>query len=190
MSRNIWVSSDLHLQHEKILSFVNYEGEKVREFDTVEQMNEHLLEQHNSVVKPGDIWYCLGDVFFGDKETFKCLWPKFHGKKRLIVGNHDDIRFLSSGGFFSKVQMWRQFPEYELMMSHVPLHESSMYRGKDQTAPMIHVHGHIHRNESPTRMHYNVSVEALNDYTPINIEDLAVIARQRRNEWRENNNGN
>jgi calcineurin-like phosphoesterase family protein len=187
MSRDIWISSDLHLQHANILKFIDYEGNKVREFDHVNQMDEHLLDRHNSVVKPGDIWYNLGDVFFGDKESFKKLWPKFHGKKRLICGNHDDIPFLSSGGFFSKVQLWRQFPEYELIMTHVPIHESSMYRGKDNTAPMLNVHGHIHRLSSPTRMHYNVSVEALDDYTPIHIEDLAVIARERRNEWREQN---
>jgi hypothetical protein len=34
-------------------------------------------------------------------------------------------------------------------------------------------------------MHYNVSVEALDDYTPIHIEDLAVIAKERRNEWKQ-----
>ena len=187
--RNIWVSSDLHLNHANILTFVDYQGQKVREFDDVNQMNEHLLERHNSVVKPGDLYYCLGDVFFGDKDEFKRLWPKFHGKKRLICGNHDDIPFLSSGGFFSKVQLWRMFSEFELVMSHVPLHESSMYRGKDKTAPMLHVHGHIHRLSPPTRMHYNVSVEALDDYTPVHIEDLAVIARQRREEWREQHEG-
>jgi calcineurin-like phosphoesterase family protein len=185
--RDIWISSDLHLNHAKILTFIDYQGQKVREFDDVNQMNEHLLERHNSVVKPGDIFYTLGDVMFGDKDEFKKLWPKFHGKKRLIVGNHDDISFLSSGGFFSKVQMWRQWPEFELMLSHVPLHESSMFRGKDKTAPALGVHGHIHRLTSPTRMHYNVSVEALDGYTPIHIEDLAVIARERRNEWRELN---
>jgi calcineurin-like phosphoesterase family protein len=183
MSRNIWISSDLHLQHSNILTFIDYQGQKVREFDDVKQMNDHLLYRHNSVVKPGDIWYNLGDVFFGDKEEFKRLWPKFHGKKRLIVGNHDDITFLSSGGFFSKVQMWRQFPEFGLIMTHVPIHESSMYRGKDKSAPMLNIHGHIHRLSSPTYMHYNVSVEALINYTPIHIEDLASIAKQRREQW-------
>lgn len=185
--RDIWISSDLHLSHANILTFIDYQGQKVREFDDVKQMNDHLLERHNSVVKPGDLWYNLGDVFFGDKDEFKSLWPKFHGKKRLIVGNHDDIPFLSSGGFFSKVQMWRVFSEFGITMSHVPLHESSLYRGKDNTAPMLNVHGHIHRLSSPTRIHYNVSVEALDDYTPIHIEDLAVISKERREEWRELN---
>jgi calcineurin-like phosphoesterase family protein len=185
--RDIWVVSDTHFHHENILNFVDYAGQKVRDFDTVEDMDNHMLDRWNSVIKPGDIVYHLGDVFIGPKDEFKRFWPKFHGKKRLLCGNHDDIPFLSSGGFFSKVQLWRQFTEFGIVMSHIPLHESSLYRGKDTSAPMLQVHGHIHRLSSPTRMHYNVSVEALDDYTPVHIEDLAAIARERREEWREQN---
>lgn len=183
MAKDIWVSSDLHYNHANILGFTDYRGNRVRNFDDVDEMNECILDRHNSVVKPGDLWYNLGDVFFGDKEKFKRDWPKFNGRKRLIVGNHDDIKFLSQGNFFQKVHMWRQFPEYELIMSHVPLHETSLYRGKDMSAPMLNVHGHIHTNPSPSNMHYNVCVEQTN-YTPIHIEDLAVIARQRRLEFK------
>jgi calcineurin-like phosphoesterase family protein len=184
MSRDIWVSSDLHYNHANILTFFDYNGKRVRDFENVDEMNQCILEKHNEKVKPGDIWYNLGDVFFGDKDKFKKDWPKFNGRKRLIVGNHDDIKFLSSGGFFQKVQMWRQFPEYELIMSHVPLHESSLYRGKDLSAPMLNVHGHIHTNPAPSDMHYCVCVEQTN-YEPIHIEDLAVIARDRRKKWKE-----
>ena len=186
MSRNIWVSSDLHLFHSNILNFVDNEGKPQRSFKNVLDMNQHILDSHNSVVKKGDIWYNLGDVLIGGKDEFKTLWPKFNGSKRLIVGNHDDIPFLSKGGFFSKVQMWRRFPEYELILSHVPLHESSVYSSKDISAPLLSVHGHIHTRPSPSRMHYCVCVEQI-DYTPVNIEDLAVIARERRKEWREKN---
>ena len=186
MTRNIWVGSDLHYNHANILNFIDYNGNRTREFDNVNQMNECLIERHNSVVKPGDIYYCLGDVVFGDKEKFKKDWPKFNGSKRLICGNHDDIPFLSAGGFFKKVLMWRMFPEYEIMFSHVPLHISSLYRGKDKTAPMFNVHGHIHRNNSPIGPYRNVCVEVSN-YTPVNIEDLAVESRKFREEWRTNN---
>lgn len=146
-------------------------------------MNEALITQHNSVVKPGDIHYNLGDVFFGDQDKFKKDWPKFNGSKRLIVGNHDDIRFLSSGGFFKKVQLWRMFSEFQLMFSHVPLHESSLLRKVTDDLPypdncksLLHVHGHIHRHPSPPGPYYNVCVEVLNNYTPIHIEELALIA--------------
>jgi calcineurin-like phosphoesterase family protein len=144
-------------------------------------MDEYMVEQWNSTVKPGDKVYHLGDVMFGDREYFQKLWPKLHGQKRLIVGNHDDIKFLAGGSFFQKVSMWRMFPEFGLMLSHVPLHINSLYRypPKDNTetfepVAMLNVHGHIHQNPSPEGPYRNVSVEAI-DYTPVNIEELRII---------------
>jgi len=183
MSRDIWVISDTHLGHQNILKFTDgATGNLVRGhlFDNIDQMDEYMLEKWNSVVKPGDIVYHLGDVFMGCKDRFKRQWPKFNGSKRLIVGNHDDIPFLSSGGFFKKVQMWRMFPEFGLMFSHVPLHESNLLRLKEKggkwpedTESLLNVHGHIHQNPSPDGPYRNVSVEAV-DYTPVNIEELRV----------------
>lgn len=183
MTRNIWVTSDSHYNHANILTFIDYNGNKTREFDNADQMNECILDSWNSVVKPGDIVYHLGDVFFGDREKFKKDWPKFNGSKRLIIGNHDDIQFLSSGAFFKKVLFWRMFPEYELLLSHVPLHVSSLYRGADHSAPLYNVHGHIHTMSSPPGPYKCVCVEQTN-YTPVNIEDLAKEARIFREEWR------
>lgn len=178
-SRDIWVSSDFHFNHTNILKFGDSSGKLFRgdRFSFVEDMNEHMIEQHNKHVKKGDIFYTLGDVVMGDKEWFKTNWPRLNGSKRLIVGNHDDIPFLASGGFFKKVQMWRMFPEFGLMFSHVPLHKSSLRRGApdDPDAPvLLNVHGHIHQNPSPEGPYRNVSVEAT-DYTPVNIEELRVI---------------
>jgi calcineurin-like phosphoesterase family protein len=202
-SRDIWVSSDMHLFHQNILKFTDSKsGGLVRGhlFSTVSEMNSYILYKHNSRVKPGDIHYNLGDVFIGDQDNFKRLWPKFHGSKRLIVGNHDNIKFLSSGGFFSKVQMWRMFPEYGLMFSHVPIHKSGLQRNYVNRKEMnlfqylvkkfevrkdtlYNCHGHIHQNKSPRGPYMNLSMEAI-DYTPIHIEDLAQAAAQyKKSRW-------
>jgi calcineurin-like phosphoesterase family protein len=180
--KDIWVISDTHFRHSKILSFTDSStGELIRPgFADVDEMDEHMIERWNSVVKPGDIVYHLGDVVMGDKEWFKQNWPRLNGGKRLIVGNHDDIKFLTSGGFFSKVLMWRMFPEFGLLFSHVPLHPSSLLRYVDRDAKwpdghdtLVNVHGHIHQNPSPEGPYRNVSVEAI-DYTPVNIEELRI----------------
>lgn len=186
MSRNIWISSDPHLGHTNILKFTDGDGNLIRgnKFSSTNEMNEYILEKHNSVVKPGDIFYCLGDVMFGDKDYFKSLWPKFNGRKRLIVGNHDDIKFLSNGSFFEKVLMWRMFPEFKLLLTHVPVHPSNLkiyavesgYEEGDVATvqkTFVNVHGHIHQNDSPPGPYRNVSMEVIN-YTPINIEELRV----------------
>lgn len=175
---NIWVISDTHLNHANILKFTDSNtGKLVRPgFSDVNHMNETIIDRWNSVVKPGDKVYHLGDVFFGDKDWFQKTWPRLNGAKRLIVGNHDDVKFLSSGGFFQKVMMWRMFPEFNILMSHVPLHESALYRKNLGEGPMMNVHGHIHQNPSPPGPYHCVCVEHY-DYTPVNLEDLAAIAK-------------
>ena len=181
---DIWVISDTHFHHANILTFTDSEGNLVRgsRFSSVEEMDECMLENWNSVVKPGDKVYHLGDVMMGDKEHFTKFWSRLNGSKRLIVGNHDDIKFLSSGGFFAKVQYWRMFDEFGLMLTHVPLNEESLYRypkkddpssWKDGRVPLLNIHGHIHQNPSPPGRYRCVCVEQIN-YTPINIEVLRI----------------
>jgi calcineurin-like phosphoesterase family protein len=166
--RDIWLVSDTHFHHKNILTFTDDNGDLIRPgFSCVEEMDEHMLEKWNSVVKQGDIVYHLGDVMMGDKDHFKKFWARLNGSKRLIVGNHDDIKFLANGSFFAKIKMWRVFKEFGLVLTHVPIHKSEM--GHD----LVNVHGHIHQNKSPTPWHYNVSVEALDDYTPVHIEQVS-----------------
>lgn len=183
--RDIWVISDTHFRHANILKFKDQYGNLVRPgFANVDEMDEHMIERWNSVVKPGDIVYHLGDVVMNSNDDytwFKQNWSRLNGSKRLIVGNHDDIKFLSAGGFFKKVSMWRMFPEFGLLLTHVPVHSASamLYGSKDTgllTTPfqLLNVHGHIHQNPSPAGPYRCVCVEHT-DYTPVNIEELRVL---------------
>lgn len=189
MSRDIWVISDTHLNHDNILQFTDNLGVRIRPFGSTKEMNEHILERWNSVVKPGDLVYHLGDVALGSQEDFKKIWPKFNGSKRLIVGNHDDIKFLSSGGFFQKVLLWRVWSEYKMVFSHIPLHPSNIGIflkegdyvegdvGKVKKS-LFNVHGHTHQNKSPEGPYFNASCEAVN-YFPVHIEELAKLAKEK-----------
>lgn len=173
---NIWVTSDTHFNHKNILNFTDYEGNKVRPFSSVEEMNEVLIERWNEVVKPGDKIYHLGDVFFGPKEWIEDNWHKLNGKKRLVVGNHDDILYIAQQRMFEKIELWRMFSEFNLLLTHVPVHNSTLYERRFKNAPMlpmINVHGHIHSNASPAGPYVCACVEQT-DYRPINIEELRV----------------
>jgi calcineurin-like phosphoesterase family protein len=162
----IWVTSDTHFFHENIIQYCG------RPFANAELMNECLVENWNSVVKPGDKVYHLGDVAMGKgyKEELGTLMSKLHGSKRLIVGNHDDIPFLAKGGWFKKVSMWRVFTEYNLLLTHVPVHESSIHE-RIVVNGGVNVHGHIHTHDSPAGPYFNACVEKTN-YTPIHLEDI------------------
>lgn len=165
----IFFSSDWHLDHNRILSFTKDDGSFVRPgFANVDEMNEFIVERHNSVVKPSDKFYCLGDVGFGDSNKVDRLLSRMNGVKRLIIGNHDDITKQSYLlKHFKKIKLWWPFEEF--IFSHIPLREESM-RTRSKKEP-VNVHGHIHHNKSPTPRHINVSMEAIN-YTPVNIDDI------------------
>ena len=75
---NIWLTSDTHYSHSNIIKYCN------RPFDDAKHMDQALLENYNSVVKPNDIVYHLGDFGF-NTETARYL----QGRKHLIIGNHD-----------------------------------------------------------------------------------------------------
>lgn len=178
--KDIWLISDTHFGHQAILTFKDRQGNLIRgsRFDSVQQMNECMLDNWNSVVKPGDHVYHLGDLMMMDKQEFSKFFPRLNGSKRLVVGNHDDIKFLAKGEFFSKIMMWRIFKDFGLMLTHTPTHYSNLLRLTNKTGKfpedctcLYNIHGHIHQNPSPRGPYRNVSVEAI-DYTPIHIETL------------------
>jgi calcineurin-like phosphoesterase family protein len=180
--KRIWLLSDPHLNHANILSFRGNDGALIRPgFANVREMNERILEGWNSRVRHRDIGYWLGDMVIGDLPGFAKLWPKFNGSKRLIIGNHDDPKFLSSGGFFKKTGVERKFGEYGIFLSHRPAHESGLELNGQI---MLNVHGHIHEKPSPPGPFRNVSVEVMN-YEPIEIEELIAEREAVYGPWRD-----
>ena len=157
--RNIWVISDTHFGHANIIEYCD------RPFSSVDEMNHVLVENWNKVVQDEDIVYHLGDVYFKNHSMLSAL----KGRKRLILGNHDNGLDQNLRNVFQKIMVWRMFPEFGLLLTHVPVHQNSL----SEKCP-VNVHGHIHNNERDYGKQYkNVSVEVIN-YTPINIEELRV----------------
>lgn len=134
-----------------------------------------MMTNWNETVKDGDIVYHLGDVYFGHKEA-RSLLPKLKGRKRLILGNHDNGKDEALLQNFQKILMWRMFPEFGLLMTHVPVHQSTLERPYAKRKMLKNIHGHIHDNESPKPHWQNVCVE-WTEYKPIHIEDLALTAK-------------
>lgn len=164
-TRNYWFISDTHFFHENILKWG-------RDFSSVEEMNEHMIEKWNSVVKQGDKVYHLGDVWMGPSshDDRAKLWSRLNGSKQLIVGNHDDVKYLAKSGFFKKIQLWRVWNDKPLLFTHVPVHPDCLHERVIQ-AGGVNVHGHTHFNGSPEGPYRSVCVE-LNNYTPVNLDEL------------------
>lgn len=54
---NIWLVSDTHFNHSNIIKYCN------RPYQSVSEMDWDMVEKWNSVVKPNDHVYHLGDVY-------------------------------------------------------------------------------------------------------------------------------
>lgn len=151
----IWIFSDPHFSHENIIQYCN------RPFKNAAEMDEAMVERINSVVKPQDHLYCLGDVVMRRKQL--AIVRRLNGHKRLVCGNHDifDTKEYMEAGF-KKIMAYRVMDN--VILSHIPIHVESMGRFTGN------VHGHLHDRAEYEGSYYNVSVERIN-YTPVTLEE-------------------
>lgn len=166
MKHEQWFISDTHFFHANILKFTDADGIRIRHpFHSLEDMNEKMIDNWNSVVKDNDYVYHLGDVTFQYHRPFSELMHRLKGSKRLIVGNHDKIWNPALQANFAKVFLWRGFKEENFTATHMPALLSGLRDGK------FNVHGHIHQNTMDDPHYINVSVEVRN-YTPVHLDTI------------------
>lgn len=167
---NIFFASDHHFHHANILTFKRDDGQFLRDFANVDHMNEHIVNCHNLVVKPGDKTYFLGDVTMDRKGRGLEILARMNGEKILIKGNHDQCKPEAYLRYFKDVRGSHQFDG--LIMTHIPIHSESLARWG------LNVHGHLHHNvvrmplsQIPDRRYFSVCMERIN-YTPISLEEI------------------
>lgn len=163
----IFVLSDTHFGHDNILNFKREDGSPLRAFESAVQMDQHMIERWNSVVRPQDHVYHLGDVAMRRADISTVA--RCNGHKRLVRGNHDVYRTKDYLPYFDEIYGSRVLDD--MIFTHIPIHPLSLGRFK------ANVHGHIHANKSPEGAYYNVSVEAI-DYTPIPLEELKTLVKR------------
>ena len=62
-----WLIADPHFGHAGVTKFLREDGSKLRPWDSVEEMDEALVKNWNSVVGDKDRVYLLGDVVINRK---------------------------------------------------------------------------------------------------------------------------
>lgn len=82
----IYFCSDWHFNHNKEFIY------KARGYNSIEQMNEAIITNYNSLVQPNDICYVLGDLCLGGADLLqknKALIERLNGNIIVLLGNHD-----------------------------------------------------------------------------------------------------
>ena len=129
--------SDTHFGHANSLTFKRDDGSPLRAFSSCEEMDEHMVSQWNSVVRPNDKVIHLGDVVINKK--FLPILNRLNGKKKLVCGNHDIFPVQTYLEYFYDVKAYRVFDKF--IFSHIPVHKSSIGRFRGN------VHGHLHSGQ-------------------------------------------
>lgn len=160
-----WVS-DLHLFHANIIKYCS------RPWANVQEMNEALISNWNSVVKDGDDVYILGDfALTRDKKDVENIVRRLNGHKHLIYGNHDKQSVRHAAGFAEKVDYKTlTIDKQYIVMSHYPM---LSWHGSHRSSWMLHGHSHGTLKRDLTAMRLDVGVDVPEwNYTPINFEQI------------------
>lgn len=167
----IYFIADTHFHHNNVISFCQ------RPFTDVGEMNDTLIKNWNSVVKPTDEVYILGDFLYkGTGKQANELLGSLNGRKYLIKGNHE--HYLKSADFNTSLLEWikdyHTFVYYKrkFILFHYPILEWEGYHHNS-----IHLYGHVHNNQSDYfsdilgNRAINVGADMI-DFKPISIEKI------------------
>jgi calcineurin-like phosphoesterase family protein len=197
-NRKIWVTSDTHYGHANICRGVTKwrtpDGsipiDETRDFGTIEEMNDAIVNNINSVVGQDDILIHLGDWSFGGFENIEIFRKRIICEEiHLVLGNHDHhiennrdgIRSLFTSVnhylFLSVTQPTNgKHITHRFVLCHYPI---ASWNGMGDG--VIHLHGHVHlpkKYRVAKGRAMDVGVDG-NDLKPNSLENVITILENR-----------
>lgn len=161
-----WFISDTHFGHTNVIKYCN------RPHESVEEMNQALVDNWNAVVHSKDNVYHLGDWAFKDVEYISQL----KGNIITIPGNHDiernglknQLLKVLPNGFEDHVYYYKMpqlGKKVRIVLCHYPLES---WRGNFK----YHLHGHSHGESRQIPNRLDVGVDATRLYRPLHITEV------------------
>jgi calcineurin-like phosphoesterase family protein len=151
-TQQLFFTSDTHYMHTNICRGTTRWGNAddfCRDFDTLDQMNDRIVNGINLVVGQDDILFHLGDWSFGGFERIEEFRNRINCRNiHIILGNHDhhierdreDIRRLfTSVNQYLELEVKGKDWEQNYVLMHYPI--ISWNKMNDG---VIHLHGHVH----------------------------------------------
>lgn len=164
MVEKIWFTSDTHFGQQRTLDLTR------RPFESVEEMDQTIIDNWNKTVGKNDVVFHLGD--FGDYNRVREL----NGKVVLLYGNYErndhnkdliNVLTLLDMGFYqvsTKDSLKLTLPDRDVVYSlvHEPSHMQSY---------TFNLYGHIHRAQMVRRNGLNVGTDC-HFYKPISVDTV------------------
>ena len=186
----VWITSDPHYNHKNICrSVTNWRTQdgdvptyNTRDFQSIDQMNDALVNNINFKVGQNDTLIILGDIAFGGFESIGKFLDRLVCKNiHLVLGNHDHhIRNNRENiqEFFISVSDYLQvrINDQDFVLSHYPF---ASWNGLNKG--VIHLHGHVHlsnQNKWGNGKRLDVGVDG-NGYFPYKITEIVHMMDRR-----------
>lgn len=163
--------ADNHFAHANIIEFCN------RPFNSVEEMDQFMINAWNRVVTQEDEVYIIGDLIYRSKKPYTWYLEQLPGKKHLIIGNHDGlmIKQPKAAAYFESIEKTALIRDNgkKIFLCHYPVLEwPGYFRGE------WCISGHIHnaKNEAyyilkNMEKQLNAGVDIIN-FAPCTFEEL------------------
>lgn len=129
-------------------------------------MDETLIQNWNSIIRPGDTVYHLGDFSFTDPLYYR---KRLNGNILLIKGNHDKLsntKYLKIFGGVFDIHMVKIVTPH-IVLCHYPFAE---WNGSCKGT--WHLWGHSHGNRpEPNNLSFDIGVDCWN-YFPVSYDQV------------------
>lgn len=153
MKQELFFTSDTHYHHRNLVKgeskWANTKG--CRDFETLQENDDKLVNGINSVVGANDILFHLGDWSFGDLKHYKEFRSRINCQNiYLIYGNHDGYIIKNDKelqSMFKECSFYREitYNSQKIIMSHYGFR---VWNKSHEGSWMLH--GHSHGTLSPS----------------------------------------
>lgn len=171
---SIYLTSDFHFSHKNICRGTSSWTDKsgTRPFNSLEEMNETILENLNSAIGENDELFFLGDFIFGDVTLTREFRDKIRCKNICFInGNHDKhIRQYSDCFLWIRDYFSLNYKGKNVVMFHYPIASwDKQHHGA------VHAFGHCHGSfTGPNGRSHDCGVDT-NMFKPYAIDDFIEI---------------
>ena len=204
--KKVWFCSDPHYHHKSLVKgTTNWEDDsECRDFRTLEEHDNTLVDSINNVVGEDDILFCLGDWAFGRiaKES-TCYKTEFRDRINcktihFVLGNHDEGIVKNTDNvrdIFTSVNNYLEVTfvepyegkkegvkakKYKTIMMHYPIRSWNYMR-----AGAWMLHGHCHANlpdhivKGNIQRTMDVGFDAHPEFRPFSFQEVKEIMKKR-----------
>lgn len=169
---SIYLTSDLHFGHDRQFIW------KARGFNSVQEMNDVLVEKWNSIITNEDDIYVLGDIMLGSVDNIDYI-SKLKGKIHIVLGNHDTFNrerlysTLPNVVEIADVGIRLKYKKYHFVLTHYPMLTGNLE--KESLKQMsLNLYGHTHQTTNfymDMPYMYHVGVDSHKGY-PVLLDDI------------------